>query len=47
MSLCLCDTNAREDIHINDELVDGGYAIFPAGNAPVPSSAAGQVPSLN
>ena len=26
VSLCLCDTNGAEDVHINDTLVDEGYA---------------------
>ena len=42
MSLCLCDTNAEEDIHINDELVSNEYAICPEINSPE-TSAAGQV----
>ncbi len=28
LTLCLCDTNGAEDIHINDVLVDEGYAEF-------------------
>ena len=42
LSLCLCDTNAEEDIHINDELVSNEYAICPEINSPE-TSAAGQV----
>lgn len=41
LSLCLCDTNAEEDIHINDELVSNEYAICPEINSPE-TSAAGQ-----
>ena len=44
MSLCLCDTNATEDLHINDELVTEKYAICPEINSPpAASSPNGQV----
>ncbi|XP_078343727.1 tudor domain-containing protein 5-like isoform X2 [Oculina patagonica] len=42
LSLCLCDTNAQDDVHINDELVAENYAIFCPDNSPVPLSPAGQ-----
>ena len=43
MSLCLCDTNAEDDVHINDELVAENYAVFCPDNTPAPLSPAGQV----
>lgn len=43
MSLCLCDTNAQDDVHINDELVAENYAVFCPDNSPAPLSPAGQV----
>lgn len=43
LSLCLCDTNAQDDVHINDELVAEDYAIFCPDNSPAPLSPAGQV----
>lgn len=42
LSLCLCDTNAQDDVHINDELVAEDYAIFCPDNSPAPLSPAGQ-----
>ena len=26
--MCLCDTTQAEDIHINDELVSAGFAVY-------------------
>ena len=43
MCLCLCDTNANEDLHINDELVKAEYADFVPDNSPKSSSPVGQV----
>ena len=45
LSLCLCDTNAEEDLHINDALVAENFAICPDINSPGPSSPNGQVHS--
>ena len=42
LSLCLFERNAKEDIHINDELVLLNYAICPA-ISPLGPSPAGQV----
>ncbi|XP_029197826.2 tudor domain-containing protein 5-like isoform X1 [Acropora millepora] len=38
LSLCLCDTNANEDLHINDELVAEKYAICPEISSPAEAS---------
>lgn len=43
MCLCLCDTNAPEDLHINDELVKADYADFVPDKSPQSSSPDGQV----
>lgn len=42
MCLCLCDTNAPEDLHINDELVKADYADFVPDKSPQSSSPDGQ-----
>ena len=31
LSLCICDTNGKDDIHINDKLVNEGFAEFKQG----------------
>lgn len=31
LSLCICDTNGADDLHINDLLVDEGLAVFKQG----------------
>ena len=28
VSVCLCDTSGKDDLHINDILVEEGYAVF-------------------
>ena len=28
VSVCLCDTSGRDDLHINDLLVEEGYGVF-------------------
>ena len=28
VSVCLCDTSGKDDVHINDILVEEGYAVF-------------------
>ena len=32
LNLFLCDTNGKDDIHINDKLVEEGFAVFKRGN---------------
>ncbi|XP_048587343.1 tudor domain-containing protein 5 isoform X2 [Nematostella vectensis] len=36
VSVCLCDTSQTEDIHINDELVEEGFALFNPPLSPPP-----------
>jgi len=43
LSLCLCDTNAQEDVHINDTLVAEEYAFCPKLDSPEAQSPNGQV----
>ncbi len=32
MSVCLCDTSGKEDLHVNDYLVHKGYAQVSSDN---------------
>ena len=43
LSLCLCDTNAQEDVHINDTLVAEEYAFCPKLDSAEAQSPNGQV----
>ncbi|XP_068695369.1 tudor domain-containing protein 5-like isoform X2 [Montipora foliosa] len=47
LSLCLCDTNESEDLHINDELVSEEYATCPEINSPETPSPDGQDQNRN